>query len=96
MFIYKPKTGIIAVSCAQRVSLYDRIDLAPKLLLSPSVILVWSFSDPIHPCILLQAPSDVYTFKFCPSNPDVIAGGCINGQVVIWDIAQHHEKLASS
>ena len=46
--------GIIAVSCAQRVSLYDRIDLAPKLLLSPSVILVWSFSDPIHPCLLLQ------------------------------------------
>ena len=46
--------GIIAVSCAQRVSLYDRIELAPKLLLSPSVILVWSFSDPIHPCLLLQ------------------------------------------
>ena len=88
--------GIIAVSCAQRVSLYDRIDLAPKLLLSPSVILIWSFSDPIHPCLLLQAPTDVYSFQFCPSNPDIISAGCINGQIVLWDIAEYHEKLVSS
>ena len=52
--------GIIAVSCAQRVSLYERIELAPKLLLSPSVILVWSFSDPIHPCLLLQVSQNYH------------------------------------
>ena len=76
--------------------MYDRIDLAPKLLLSPSVILIWSFSDPIHPCLLLQAPTDVYSFQFCPSNPDIISAGCINGQIVLWDIAEYHEKLVSS
>ena len=95
-YIFLSILGIIAVSCAQRVSLYDRIDLAPKLLLSPSVILIWSFSDPIHPCLLLQAPTDVYSFQFCPSNPDIISAGCINGQIVLWDIAEYHEKLVSS
>ena len=55
--------SIIAVSCAQRYSLYERIEKAPKLLLSRKLILIWSFQDPIHPCILLEAPADVYCFK---------------------------------
>ncbi|CAG5111945.1 Oidioi.mRNA.OKI2018_I69.chr2.g6214.t1.cds [Oikopleura dioica] len=85
--------SIIAVSCAQRYSLYERIEKAPKLLLSRKLILIWSFQDPIHPCILLEAPADVYCFKFNPTNPNLIAAGCINGQIVIWDIAEHKERL---
>ena len=38
----------------------------------------------------------MYAFQFCPSNPDIIAGGCINGQIVLWDISAYHEKLATS
>ena len=30
---------------------------------------------------LLEAPDDIYSFKFNPSDPNIIAGGCINGQV---------------
>ena len=85
--------GVVAVSCAQRVSVYERIELAPKLLLSPSLVLIWSFSDPIRPCLLLQAPTDVYTFEFSKTEPNLIAGGCINGQVVIWDISDYQDSL---
>ena len=38
----------------------------------------------------------MYTFQFCPTNPDIIAAGCINGQIVLWDISAYHEKLATS
>jgi len=85
--------GVVAVSCAQRKSLYERIEQAPKLLLSKSLVLIWSFSDPIHPCLLLQAPSDVYSFQFSSAEPHIIAGGCLNGQVVIWDISDYQDNL---
>ena len=41
--------GVIAVSCAERVTFDDRVDNASKILMNPSLILLWSFLDPIHP-----------------------------------------------
>lgn len=31
---------------------------------------------------LLEAPDDIFSFKYNPSDPNIIAGGCINGQVM--------------
>lgn len=31
--------------------------------------------------LLLEAPDDIFSFKFNPSEPTIIAGGCVNGQV---------------
>ncbi|XP_022087919.1 WD repeat-containing protein 63-like isoform X2 [Acanthaster planci] len=88
--------GIIAVSCSERMSFDDRVDNASKIIMNPSLILLWSFTDPIHPQILLEAPDDIFSFKFCPSDPNIIAGGCINGQVVMWDISKHADRLRSN
>ena len=35
---------------------------------------------------LLEAPDDIFSFKFNPSDPNIIAGGCINGQVMSLNI----------
>jgi hypothetical protein len=43
--------------------------------------------------LLLEAPDDIYSFQFCPTDPNIIAGGCMNGQVVMWDIAAHVDRL---
>ncbi|MBN3313246.1 WDR63 protein, partial [Atractosteus spatula] len=75
--------GVIAVAVTERLCFEDRINLSTKLLLSPSLILFWSFSDPINPQLLLECPDDIYCFEFCPSDPNIIVGGCINGQVLI-------------
>ncbi|KAF6346020.1 hypothetical protein mRhiFer1_018328 [Rhinolophus ferrumequinum] len=85
--------GLIAVSVAVRLSLEDRVYFSSKLLLQPSLILFWSFSDPIHPQLMLESPDDIFCFKFCPTNPNIIAGGCINGQIVIWDITAHVDRI---
>ncbi|XP_013970341.1 dynein intermediate chain 3, axonemal isoform X4 [Canis lupus familiaris] len=45
--------GLIAVSVAVRLSLEERVHFSGKLLLQPSLILFWSFSDPIHPQIVM-------------------------------------------
>ncbi|CAJ0953911.1 unnamed protein product [Ranitomeya imitator] len=44
---------------------------------------------------MLECPDDIYCFQFCPSDPNIIAGGCMNGQVVLWDISAHYELLSS-
>ncbi|NXT21528.1 WDR63 protein, partial [Syrrhaptes paradoxus] len=87
--------GIIAVSAREQLS-YEQINLSDKSLLQQSVILFWSFFDPVHPQLMLECPEDIYCFQFSPSDPNIIAGGCINGQVVLWDISQHEEKLQNT
>ena len=37
--------------------------------------------DPIHPECVLECPYEVFTFQANPINPDILAGGCYNGQV---------------
>ncbi|XP_067157090.1 dynein axonemal intermediate chain 3 [Apteryx mantelli] len=88
--------GIIAESATERLSYEERVNLSGKLLLQKSVILFWSFSDPLHPLLMLECPEDIYCFQFSPSDPNIIAGGCINGQVVLWDISQYEEKLQNA
>ncbi|XP_075567512.1 dynein axonemal intermediate chain 3 isoform X2 [Pelecanus crispus] len=88
--------GIIAVSAGERLSYEEQVNLSDKSLLQQSVILFWSFFDPIHPQLMLECPEDIYCFQFSPSDPNIIAGGCINGQVILWDISQHEEKLQNA
>ncbi|KAM7317825.1 hypothetical protein ACRRTK_022562 [Alexandromys fortis] len=85
--------GLIVVSVAVRLSYEERVHFSGKLLLQPSLILFWSFSDPIHPQLMLESPDDIFCFEFCPSDPNIIAGGCINGQIVLWDITAHADRI---
>lgn len=85
--------GVVAVSVAEKMTFDERIDSAAKVIMTPSLILIWSFTDPIHPQLLLEAPDDIYSFQFSPSDPNIICGGCYNGQVVLWDISAHADRL---
>ncbi|NXO55864.1 WDR63 protein, partial [Aramus guarauna] len=88
--------GIIAVSARKRLSHEEQVNLSDTSLLQQSVILFWSFFVPLHPQLILECPEDVYCFQFSPRDPNIIVGGCINGQVVLWDISQHEEKLQNA
>ena len=67
--------GLLAVSCAYNLSFDRRIDAMHHITLHPSRVLIWSFVDPIHPMLMLEAPEDVMCFKFNPVNPNIIVGG---------------------
>lgn len=49
-------------------------------------ILFWSFEDNLKPKLVLETPRPVYAISCCPYNENLIVGGCINGQIAIWDI----------
>ncbi|NXB79995.1 WDR63 protein, partial [Donacobius atricapilla] len=73
--------GIIALSARKQPSYEEQVNLSNKSLLHESVILLWSFFDPICLQLVLKAPEDIYCFQFSPSDPNIIAGGCVDGKV---------------
>ena len=77
----------------EHMSFYERVDQASKCLMTPSLILIWSFADPIHPLLMLEGPDDILCFEFNPSDPNIVCGGCINGQIVLWDISKYEDRL---
>eukprot|EP01137_Pigoraptor_chileana_P012527 Opistho-2@64993 len=87
--------GVVAVSCTERLTFDERVTDAARVLMTPSLILVWSFQDPIHPQLILEAPDDVTVFRFNPLEPHLLAGGCMNGQLVLWDLTEYTEQLVS-
>ncbi|XP_041790507.1 dynein intermediate chain 3, axonemal [Chelmon rostratus] len=82
--------GVIAVALTEKreVPLNES-----TFVVRPSLVLFYSFSSPSNPQLLLESPDDIFAFEFCPSDPNIIVGGCINGQVVLWDISAHVTRL---
>ncbi|KAF7231836.1 WD repeat containing protein 63 [Paragonimus skrjabini miyazakii] len=85
--------GIVAMSVGERHNYDQRCDQSSRVLLTPTHIILWSFADPIQPQLLLEAPEDIMCFQFNPTDPHIVAGGCFNGTVVLWDIERHLEDL---
>ncbi|KAJ7548215.1 hypothetical protein O6H91_07G003200 [Diphasiastrum complanatum] len=85
------KQGILAAACCESKPFDERLQSAGKP--SNSYVLVWSFVDPIHPQIMLESYSDIFSLRFNPSSPQFIAGGCHSGQVILWDISLAQEQM---
>ncbi|XP_062280826.1 dynein axonemal intermediate chain 3 [Scomber scombrus] len=81
--------GVIAIALTEK----EEERLNETFAVKPSLILFYSFSDPANPQLLLECPDDILAFEFCPSDPNIIVGGCVNGQVVLWDISAHVTRL---
>ncbi|KAK9826349.1 hypothetical protein WJX81_000804 [Elliptochloris bilobata] len=76
------RKGVVAVAC---------IEVAPTDTAVHGVLL-WSFRDPIRPELVLECQVEdltvilqVGSFQINPAMPHLVAGGCITGQVVLWD-----------
>ncbi|TYZ65638.1 hypothetical protein PybrP1_000589 [[Pythium] brassicae (nom. inval.)] len=86
------KNGVVAVAAAANVNFARRLDLLDKI--DSSFILIWNFVDLIHPQLMLEAPQDVLTLRFNPSQPHIIAGGLYNGQVLVWDFVKAEHLIS--
>jgi len=86
------RKGVVAVACTEALSNTERVARAGRP--ASAYILIWNFKDPIHPEYVLQAPFEVFAFQYNPANPEIVAGGCYNGQVVLWDTTHEHERIA--
>lgn len=79
-----PKSqGVVAVSAVRNISFDERMSYSGQT--ATSYIIYWDFRQLVKPMLLLQCPNEVFTFKFCKGNPNIVVGGCLSGQVVLWD-----------
>ncbi len=78
--------GVVAVACTDPQSFNQRVDALGGAPASHAV-LIWNFRDPIHPELILESPYEVFCFQSNPLQPEVITGGCYNGQIIMWDTA---------
>jgi dynein intermediate chain 3, axonemal len=78
--------GMVAVSAIKKVNFDQRVLISGQT--NVSYLLLWDFRQLVRPQILLQSPHDILSFRFNPNNPNLVAGGTISGQVILWDISE--------
>ncbi|KAL0489445.1 dynein intermediate chain [Acrasis kona] len=89
---WQPKAkGIVAFSSVDPASYEMRLRNLGKA--RTSYVVIWNFNDPIYPQVVLEAPFDVNCVRFSPTEPNIIAGGCVNGQVILWNIDQMEKEM---
>lgn len=88
------ENNVVAVAITEPLSFNERLKISGKP--RTSYILIWSFTDPIHPQYVLASPFDIYAFQFNPYNKGVVAAGCYNGQVILWNIDEAKKQMAAS
>ena len=49
-------------------------------------VLLWSFDDTLYPKLVLESPREVTFLSFCPYDGNLLIGGLITGQLIIWDL----------
>ncbi len=86
------KPHLVAMSMIENLSFDDRADISGKSF--DSNVLILNFGDElmIAPNYVLETPIEVSAIEFHPENPMIMVGGCISGQLVIWDVSSvdHH------
>ena len=54
---------------------------------SQLLVLDFQDSDIISLVYLLNTPIEVTTIEWHPDNSNVLVGGCLNGQIIVWDLS---------
>lgn len=61
-------------------------DTVERAIHGVNPVLLWSLLDPLNAKLIMEAHREVTTVSFCPYDENILVGGCINGQVIVWDI----------
>jgi len=81
--LHPKRKDIIAVSVCEPGNIDDKINNSGSI--KASHIVLWKFGEQMHPYRILVTPFDCPIFRFNPTLPNIIIGGCDGGQVVMWN-----------
>lgn len=71
----------------------NEVDVVKRTIIERNPVIVWSFDDPLYPKLELEAIREITCISFCPYNGNLILGGTVNGQIIIWDISNRLQKI---
>ena len=52
-----------------------------------AAIIYWNLKDPYQPGQVLLSDHSLLTFDINPLDPEVVVGGCANGLIMLWELA---------
>jgi len=80
------KQYIVAMSLIANLSFDERAAISGKSFDSHVLLVNFQDSSNIALNYVLETPIEINTIEFHPEQPGVLIGGCISGQVIIWDM----------
>ncbi|CAH0729165.1 unnamed protein product, partial [Brenthis ino] len=91
-------SGIVAISYSDgspvvMKTLSTRHDPIQRAVYGLNPVLIWSHIDSLISKLYLESPREVKVLSFCPFDENILIGGCINGQVVVWDITNKLDNV---
>ncbi|KAB0800736.1 hypothetical protein PPYR_06475 [Photinus pyralis] len=93
-------TGIFVAAYSSRaLTSYSKgkpsLDEVDEATFRVAPVLLWSFNDNLSPKLYLEVTREVSALSFCPFHEHLLVGGCINGQLIIWDLTGKLELIES-
>jgi dynein intermediate chain 3, axonemal len=89
------KPFLVGMSMIENLSFDDRAEIMGKSFDSHVLILNFSDAHIITLNYVLETPIEVSTIEFHPENPNVLIGGCISGQLIIWDLSSSESRITT-
>ena len=92
-------SGIVAISYADahpavmQIPSITRQDPIQRAVYGLNPVLIWSHIDSLIPKLYLESPREVKVLSFCPFNENILVGGLISGQIVVWDLTNKLENV---
>lgn len=91
-------SGIVAIAYADGSPSVMKIistqkDPIQRAVYGLNPVMIWSHIDSLIPKLYLESPREVKVLSFCPFDENILVGGCINGQLVIWDLTHKLENV---
>lgn len=68
-------------------------NIVQRTIIEKNPVLVWSFDDTLKPKLELFAPREVCCVSFCPYDSNILIGGMISGDIIIWDLKGCIERV---
>ena len=89
------KPHLVAMSMIEYLKFSERAAITGKSFDSNVLIMNFSDSHIITLSHVLETPIEISTIEFHPENPNVIIGGCLNGQTIVWDITSTDHRITA-
>jgi len=87
---------IVAMSMIDNMDFDTRAMVQGKSFDSQLLVLNFEDSDIISLKYLLETPIEISTIEWHPDNSNVLVGGCLNGQILVWDLSSKDHQITSS
>ena len=83
----------VAMSVVENLTFEERTSVSGRSYDSHVLILNFSDSQVIVPQFFLHTLVEITAIEFAPENPKQLIGGCINGQLIAWDLGSNEHRI---